>query len=190
MAKEATKRTNGGTAYETEYKVLHEQRLAVIRSYNMWYAFGHAVAHAYFWLLLFLGLDVASQTVVFAAAVTASLIIWFAYRAVLIIDRGVIWVYPRIIFLELVLGLHSYRNYLRRRPKGDSERAFIESAEQIHATSPAELWEQIDSRFKDRDFPGDRRITGHFKSAAFLSVALFWIVAGLILLPQYFPWTG
>jgi hypothetical protein len=156
----------------------------------MWYAFGHAVAHAYFWLMLFLALDISSQPMVFAAAVSASLIVWFAYRAVLIIDRGVIWVYPRIIFLELLLDFHSYRDYLKRRPRGDSERAFIETCEQLHATSQHDLWHQIDSRFKERDFPADRRITSHFKSAAYLSVALFWVVIGMILLPQYLPWAG
>ncbi len=174
---------------ETEYQVLHDQRLATIRSYNQWYAFGHVMAHGYFWLLLFLSLDLSSKPMLFAAAFVASLIVWFAYQVVLIIDRGVIWVYPRIVFLELVLGFHSYRDYLRRRPRGDSERAFIESCEQLHASSPEYLWEQVDSRFNEKDFPADRRITSHFKTAAYLSVALFWVVIAMILLPLYLPWS-
>jgi hypothetical protein len=101
-----------------------------------------------------------------------------------------IWLYPRLIFLEIVLGFHSYRDYLRRRPRGDSERAFIETCEQIHAASPSDLWDQINSRFKERDFPADRRITGHFKWAAFLSVALFWVIVAIILQPAYFPLGG
>jgi hypothetical protein len=190
MARTAVKAHSGGTIHETEYQVLHEQRLAVIRSYNLWYAFGHAVAHAYFWLMLFLSLDLASQPLLFAAVLTASLIVWFAYRVVLIIDRGVIWVYPRIIHLELILDYHSYRDYLKNRPRGDTERAFIDTCEQIHAASEGDLWEEIDSRFKQQDFPADRRITGHFKQAAYLSVALFWIIAILILQPVYFPLGG
>jgi hypothetical protein len=186
-----TVKTNPGFAcHETEYKVLNDQRLAAIRSYNMWYAFGHAVAHATFWLLLVIGLDLSSQPLVFAAAVTASLIVWFAYKAILIIDRGMIWLYPRLIFLELILDYHSYRDYLRNRPRGDSERAFIETSEQSHAASDDDLWAEINSRFKERDFPADRRITGHFKWAALLSVALFWVIVAIILQPNYFPVGG
>jgi hypothetical protein len=174
-------------AGETEYKVIHDQRRATIRSYNMWYAFGHAVAHGYFWLMLFLSLDLASRPLLIAAAFAASLIIWFAYKAVLMIDRAVVSLYPRIIFLELILGYNFYRDYLRSRPNGDTERSFIEKCEQLHAQSTTELWDQIHSQFKDKDFPGDRRITGHFKSAAYFSVALFWVVIAAILAPIYFP---
>jgi hypothetical protein len=174
-------------AHETEYKVIHDQRRATIRSYNMWYAFGHGVAHGYFWLLLFLSLDLASRPLLIAAAFTASMIVWFAFQAVMTIDRGVVFLYPRIIFLELVLDYDFYRDYLRSRPNGDTERSFIEKCEQLHAQSTTELWDQIHSQFKDKDFPCDRRITGHFKRAAYFSVALFWIVIAVILAPIYFP---
>jgi hypothetical protein len=152
----------------------------------MWYAFGHLVAHGYFWLMVFLSLDLASKPLLVGAAIVASMIVWFAYRVVLTIDRAVVSLYPRIIFLELSLGCDFYRDYLRSRPNGDTERSFIEKCEQLHAESSAELWGQIHSQFKDRDFPADRRITGHFKSAAYYSVALFWIVVAAILAPVYF----
>lgn len=174
---------------ETEYHTLHDQRLAMIRSYNGWYAFGHVMAHGYFWLLLLLSLDLSSKPLLFAAAFVASLIVWFAYRVVLIIDRGVVGLYPRIIFLELMFGYDFYRDFLRRRPRGDTERSFIEKCEQMDTSAPAELWEQIYSQFKEQDFPADRRITGHFKTAAFYSVGLFWIIAAMILLPLYLPWS-
>jgi hypothetical protein len=174
-------------APETEYEVIHDQRRGTIRSYNMWYAVGHLVAHGYFWLILFLSLDLASKPLLIGAAIVASMIVGFAYRAVLMIDRAVVSLYPRIIFLELQLGYDFYRDYLRSRPNGDTERSFIEKCEQLHARSTAELWDQIHSQFKENDFPADRRITGYFKSAAYLSVALFWMVAAAILLPIYFP---
>lgn len=175
-------------AHETEYKVIHDQRLAVIRSYNIWYAFGHVVAHTYFWLMLMLSLNLSSRPLLFATAFTASLIVWFAYRVVLTIDRGVVGLYPRIIFLELMLGYDFYRDYLRSRPRGDTERSFIEKCEAINVSSEADLWQQIYSQFKNQDFPADRRITGHFKIAAYYSLGLFWIVIAMILLPLYFPW--
>ncbi|MBI3673990.1 MAG: hypothetical protein HY245_11365, partial [Rhizobiales bacterium] len=174
-----------GARAETEYRVLHDQRLVTIRYYNVWYAFGHVMAHAYYWLILFLSLDLASKPLLFAAAFVASLIVWFAYRMVLIIDRGVVGLYPRIVYLELILGYDFYRDYLRRRPRGDTERSFIEKCEQLDTGDPVELWRQIYSQFKDRDFPTDRRITGHFKTAAYYSVGLFWIIVGVILLPLY-----
>ncbi len=176
--------------HETEYKILHDQRLTVIRSYNLWYAFGHVVAHAYFWLMLFLSLDLSSKPMLFAAAAASSIIVWFAYRVILIIDRDVVRLYPRIVFLELLMDYDYYRDYLRSRPRGDTERSFIEKCEQIETASAADLWEQVYSQFKQQDFPADRRITGHFNRAAYLSIALFWIVTGMILLPLYFPWAG
>jgi hypothetical protein len=169
----------------TEYKAIHDQRLALIRSYNIWYAFGHGIAHAYFWLMLALSLRISSQPLMIAAAGAASLIVWFAYHVVLTIDRGVVALYPRIVFLEIISGYDFYRDYLRNRPRGDTERSFIETAERIQASSEADLWQQIYSQFREHDFPADRRITAHFKSAALLSVALFWIVVGVILVPQY-----
>lgn len=189
MAKPAPERNNAATGnHETEYQVIHRQRMAAIRSYNLWYAFAHLLAHSYFWLLLNLSLTLSSPPLMIATALTASLIIWFAYRAVLTIDRGVVSLYPRIIFLELTLGYDFYRDYLRRRPRGETERSFIERCEGIDAKDPGELWNQIYSLFKEKDFPADRRITAHFKQAAYLSVGLFWVIIGLILVPDYFPW--
>jgi hypothetical protein len=174
--------------HETEYQVIHQQRLAVIRSYNLWYAFGHFIAHSYFWLLLNLSLTLSSRPLMIATAITASLMIFFAYRVVLIIDRGVVGLYPRIIFLELGLDYDFYRDYLRRRHRGDTERSFIERCESINTDKASELWNQVYSLFNEKDFPADRRITAHFKWAAYLSVVLFWVIVGMIIVPDYFPW--
>jgi hypothetical protein len=173
---------------ETEYKVIHDQRLSQIRSYNYWYGFGHVVAHAYFWLVLLLSFNLGSRPMLFAAAFVASLIVWFAYRVILTIDRDVVRLYPRIVFLELVLGYDFYRDYLRRSPRGETERAFVERCEAIKASSDDDLWQQMYNVFKEQDFPADRRITGHFKPAAYFSVGLFWLVVAVILIPLYLPW--
>ncbi len=189
MAKPVTEqKVVAAGSHETEYQVIHQQRMAVIRSYNLWYAFGHVIAHSYFRLLLNLSLTLSSQPLMIATALTASLMIWFAYRVVLTIDRGVVGLYPRIILLELTLGYDFYRDYLRRRHRGDTERSFIERCEGIHANNSAELWDQIYSLFNEKDFPADRRITAHFKTAACLSVGLFWVIIAMILVPDYFPW--
>jgi len=187
LAPESANAAAAPSAYETEYKVIHDQRRATIRSYNMWYGFGHAVAHGYFWLMLFLSLDLASKPLLIGAAFAGSMIVWFAFKAVMTIDRDVVSLYPRIIFLELSLGYNFYRDYLRSRPNGDTERSFIEKCEQLDAQSAAELWDQIHSQFRDKDFPCDRRIAGHFRRAAYFSIALFWIVIAAILAPIYLP---
>ena len=178
----------GPSTLEAEYSAIHDQRLALIRSYNLWYACGHLFALANYWFLLNLSLSLSSRPMLIAAGVSASAIVWFAYRVVLGTDRGVVALYPRIIFLELALGYDFYRDYLRRRPRGDTERSFIEKCEQIEVGSLDELWDQIYSNFNDKDFPGDRRITAQFKSAGYLSVVLFWIIIAIILTPQYLPW--
>lgn len=171
----------------TEYAEIHDQRMALIRSYNLWYAVGCIVAFGSFWLILNLSITVGSRPIMTAGAAVASVIMWFAYRAVLSIDREVVALYPRIIFLEFVLGYDFYRDYLRRRPRGNSERSFIEKCEQIKADDPQQLWDQIYSYYDQKDFPAGRRLSAHFKNAAILSVALFWLIVILILAPQYFP---
>lgn len=174
-------------AYASEYEAIHDQRIALIRSYNMWYAFGFVISYSSYWLLLYLSLSVSSLPLMIAGGVTASCMVWFAYRAVLNIDRSVVSLYPRIVFLELILEYDFYRDYLRRRPRGDTERSFIEKCEQIDAETTTDLWNEVYSHFNDQDFPGDRRLFTHFKRAAFLSVAMFWIIIALIVVPQYFP---
>jgi len=175
--------------YSTEYTEIHAQRMALIRSYNTWFVVGCLTAFGSFWLMINLGLTIGSMPMLFAAAIVASAVIWFAYRAVLTIDCEVVGHYPRLVFLEILLGYDFYRDYLRRRPRGNSERAFVEQCEQIQADTPEHLWGQIYSHFKHKDFPGKRRVSSHFPRATFLSIVLFWLIVALILVPQYFPWS-
>ncbi len=173
----------------TEYEEIHAQRMALIRSYNIWYAVGAGVAFSSFWLMLYFSLTIASIPVMVAGAVVGSAIMWFAYRAVLSVDCEVVGLYPRIVYLEIVLGYDFYRDYLRRRPRGNSERSFVEKCEQIETEQPELLWDQIYSNFNLKDFPGVRRVSAHFRYACYLSIALFWLIIGLVLVPQYFPWS-
>lgn len=175
------------TLYATEYKEIHQQRTALIRFYNMWYAIGCGVAFSSYWLILNLSLTMSSRPILIAGALVASAIMGFSYRAVLNIDREVVALYPRIIFLELLLGYDFYRDYLRRRPRGNSERSYIERCEQIEADGPKQLWDNVYSLFNQKDFPSARRLSVHFRLATYSSIVLFWLIIGLILVPQYFP---
>jgi len=171
----------------TEYKEIQKQRMALIRTYNMWFAIGCGIAFSSYWLILNLSLTISSRPMLIAGALVASVVIWFSYRAVLSIDREVVALYPRIIFLEITLGYDFYRDYLRRGPRGNSERSYIERCEQIDTENPQQLWKNIYSLYNQSDFPASRRLSAHFKKAAYLSVILFWIIIALILAPQYFP---
>ncbi len=172
--------------YATEYAAIQGQRISLIWQYNIWYAIGFATSMATFWLLVFLSLSVASLPLMIAASTIATCIVWFAYHVVHTIDRGVVALYPRIVFLELVLEFDFYRDYLRRRPRGDTERSYIEKCEQIDAATTAALWRDIYSQFNAKDFPGDRRVTTHFRQAAYLAVAMYWMIVAVTVLPQYF----
>jgi hypothetical protein len=188
MAKQITNMPhNLSESNGTEYNEIHKQRMALIRTYNMWFAIGCAIAFSSYWLILYLSLMMASRPIMIAGALVASVIIWFSYRAVLSIDREVVALYPRIIFLELVLGYDFYRDYLRRRPRGNSERSYIERCEQIDAENSQALWDQIYGLYNQSDFPAARRLSAHFKKASYLSAILFWVIVALILAPQYFP---
>ncbi|MBL4726694.1 MAG: hypothetical protein JKY83_08490 [Rhizobiaceae bacterium] len=175
------------TLHATEYREVHEQRMALIRFYNVWFAIGCGVAFSSYWLILNLSLTMASRPTLIAGALVASAIMGFSYRAVLSIDREVVGLYPRIIFLELLLGYDFYRDYLRRRPRGNSERSYVERCEQIEAENPDHLWDNVYSLFNQKDFPSGRRLSVHFRAATYLSIILFWIIVALILVPQYFP---
>ena len=174
------------TIFETEYTALHNQRINLIRSYNMWYAFGFAVSLSSFWVLIYFSLSVSSVPLMVAAAVVASLVAIFAYRVVANIDRDVVALYPRIVFLELVMDMDFYRDFLRRRPRGETERSFIEKSEKIEADTTADLWRKVYAEFNARDFPCSRRLTKHFRLAAILCIIMYWVVIAVILLPQYF----
>lgn len=174
------------SGFQTEYQAIHAQRLSLIRSYNLWYAFGYAVSVTMFALLLVTSLSVSSLPLMVASAAVATLIVWFAYRVVVRIDRDVVGLYPRIIFLELILGYDFYRDYLRRRPRGETERAFIEQCEQVGADTTQELWRAVYSIFDAKSFPGSRRLTNHFRLAAYLGVLMYWIIIAVIVSPQYF----
>lgn len=177
---------NTGPHFSTEYAAIQDQRVALIRSYNIWYVFGVATSLSSYWVVVFMALRVSSVPLMVSAGVIGTAIVWFAYRVVLNIDRGVVALYPRIIFLELVLGFDFYRDYLRRRPRGETERSFIEECEQIDVETTDDLWREIYSHFNAKDFPGSRRLTEHFRLAAILTTAMYWIVIGVVIVPNYF----
>ena len=100
-----------GPHFQMEYLAIQEQRVALIRSYNFWYVFGVAASLSSYWLLMFMALSVSSLPLIVAAGVIGTTIVWFAYHVVINIDRGVVALYPRIVFLELLLGYDFYRDH-------------------------------------------------------------------------------
>ena len=172
--------------YEAEYSSIHNQRINLIRTYNFWYAFGLFVSLSSYWLAIHFSLQVGSLPLMVAGGVIATVVVLFAFNVVRNIDRDVVALYPRIVFLELMMGYDFYRDFLRRRPRGDTERSFIEKCEKLEASTPVDLWAGIYSEFNAKDFPSSRRITRHFRLAGALLIIVYWIVIAVIVLPQYF----
>ena len=111
--------------------------------------------------------------------------VWMAHGVSCSIDSGVIALYPRIIFLEIILDYQFYRDYLRRRPRGESERRFIEKCENISAPNTAQLWREIHTDFNSKDFPRSRRIHRHYRWMAFGSVLVYWFTIAATVLNTF-----
>ena len=101
--------------YQAEYESLHAQRLNLIRNYNLWYVFGLIVSMSSYWVLMHLSLSVSSLPLMIAGGLIATVTVMFAYRVVVTFDAEVVALYPRIIFLELMMGYDFYRDFLRER---------------------------------------------------------------------------
>ena len=117
--------------------------------------------------------------------IISSIISWVTYSISVGVDRDVVALYPRIIFLEILLDYDFYREYLRRSPRGETERSFVEKCENTNAETTDELWREIKNNFNLKDFPGQRRMTKHYKRIAIGSIATYWVTIALIL-PLFF----
>lgn len=166
--------------YQFEYLAIHEQRASLIRNYTTWYIVGLAVSMAVFWVFMWVALTSVNLPLLIFGGAVASFVVWISHSVSVAIDQGVIALYPRIIFLEIVLDYHFYRDYLRRRQGGGSEQRFIEKCEAVEAETTDELWERISAAFDPRDFPRARRVFRHYRNMAFGSVLIYWVTIAMI----------
>jgi hypothetical protein len=167
--------------YHYEYLAIHDQRLALIRNYTNWYVIGLCASMAVFWVFMWVALTSVNLPLLVFGGAVASFFVWMAHSVSRTIDLGVVALYPRIVFLEIVLDYHFYRDYLKSRPKGDTERRFIEKCEAITPTTTDELWTQICADFNPKDFPRKRRMFRHYALMALGSLAIYWITIAMII---------
>jgi len=167
-------------AYHYEYLAVHDQRRALIRNYTNWYIIGLAVSMAVFWVFMWVALTSVNLPLLVFGGAVSSFFVWMSHSVSRSIDQGVVALYPRIIFLEIVLDYHFYRDYLKRRPGGETERRFIEKCEAIQPETTDELWQRICEDFNPKDFPGSRRMFKHYRLMALGSLAIYWITIGMI----------
>lgn len=166
--------------YHFEYLAIHDQRLALIRNYTNWYILGLAISMAIFWVFMWVALTSANLPLLIFGGVVASFFVWMSHAVSTTIDRSVVALYPRIIFLELVLDYQFYRDYLKQRPGGETERRFIDKCEAIQSATTDELWEQIRALFDPNDFPRGRRIFRHYRLMSWGSLAIYWVTIAMI----------
>ncbi|MDP6788543.1 MAG: hypothetical protein QGI13_15600, partial [Rhodospirillales bacterium] len=120
-----------GPNHHFEYIAIHDQRIALIRSYTVWYFIGLPTSIAVFSFFIYFGLTIGNIPLIALGGIISSLISWVTYSISLAVDREVVGLYPRIVFLEILLGYDFYREYLRRSPRG------VRSAERKWSTEGA-----------------------------------------------------
>ena len=145
--------------YHFEYVAIHDQRIALIRSYTVWYFIGLPTSIAVFSFFIYFGLSIGNIPLIALGGIISSIISWVTYSISVGVDRDVVALYPRIIFLEILLDYDFYQEYLRRSPRGETERSFVEKCENTNAETTDELWREIKNNFNLKDFPGQRRMT-------------------------------
>ena len=167
--------------YHFEYLAIHDQRLALIRNYTNWYITGIASSMAVFWVFMWVALTSVNLPLLVFGGMVASFFVWVSHSVSVSIDQGVVALYPRIIFLEIVLDYHFYRDYLKRRPGGETERRFIQKCEAIQSTTTDEMWNQICTDFNPRDFPRQRRMFRHYRLMAWGSLVIYCLTIAMII---------
>lgn len=172
-------------AYHYEYLAVHDQRIGLIRNYTVWYMVGLGVSMAVFWVFMWVALTSVNLPLLIFGGLVASAFVWMAHVVSASIDAGVIGLYPRIVFLELVLDYRFYRDYLRRQTRGETERRFVEACEAIEAETTDDLWAKISALFNPRDFPRGRRIYRQYRWMALGSVVVYWVTIAMIVLNTF-----
>ncbi|MDA0261824.1 MAG: hypothetical protein O3A21_06485 [Proteobacteria bacterium] len=176
--------------YHYEYIAIHNQRVALIRNYTTWYVVGLAISMLMFWVFLWVGLISNFLSLIVLGAIVSTIFIVVAHSVACSIDDGVISLYPRIIFLEIILDYQFYRDFLRRRPRGETERRFIEKCENIKAETTDALWRDIHTDFNSKDFPRSRRIYRHYRWMMLGSIIIYWISGALVVYNSFYNVTS
>lgn len=171
--------------YHYEYLAIHDQRRALIRNYTNWYIIGLTISMAVFWVFMWVALTSVNLPLLIFGGVVASFLVWMSHVVSCSIDDGVVALFPRIIFLEILLDYQFYREYLKRRRRGETERRFISKCEAIEITTTDDLWAQICTDFNPRDFPRRRRMFKHYKLMAFGSLAIYWLTIAMIIINTF-----
>ena len=176
--------------YHYEYIAIHNQRVALIRNYTTWYVVGLAISMLMFWVFLWVGIISNFLSLIVLGAIVSTIFIVVAHSVACSIDDGVISLYPRIIFLEIILDYQFYRDFLRRRPRGETERRFIEKCENIKAETTDALWRDIHTDFNSKDFPRSRRIYRHYRWMMLGSIIIYWISGALVVYNSFYNVTS
>ena len=163
--------------HQTEYIAIHNQRMALVQIIHLWHQIGFPAALLTFGFFFNQGSINEDIIQIAMAAIFASAIVLFVrIYSVERLDASVVRLYPRIIYLELILDYRFYRHYLKR--KEGKEKEFIDYCEGLDTAVPQTLWNLIEGKFQAKDFPSRRREHGILNRAAIIMITCFVFIAG------------
>lgn len=163
--------------YHFEYRILHDQRLALVRRVDLWHQIGLPASFVAFGFLFQLGIVRSDATLLITAAAASSFIILLVMGYARRLDNRAVTLYPRIITLELMLDFFFYREYIKSQ--GKTEQAFVERCEALTAGSTVDLYNRVKSEFDVKDFPLKNRHLLRLYLMSFLLICAFVLIAGL-----------
>lgn len=140
---------------------------------QLWHQIGWPTSLIFYGYLLNVGISNKAFTPVLIGTSFALGAIIFVRIHTWKLDEAVRSLYPRLIFLELLLDFHFYRDILRKAEKRTpaTAKTFVEQCEDSLATvsddtTTTELWKKVSEAFKPDLFPSGRRAHNRLTWAA------------------------
>ena len=167
-------------ALSVEYNNLHAQRIALVNIIHSWYKLGFGGSAAMFGFFLTSSLLGQKPVLLIIGAIFSVLVVVFGLWMALRVDRGVVRLYPRIIYIEVLLDYQFYRNYLKNAGKQNPEHSFVVQAENIVADNEEQAWVKTLEIFPENGFSSGRR--NHWPLyLATIILSLCYLVAATVL---------
>ncbi|MCB2200195.1 hypothetical protein KQI63_12360 [bacterium] len=168
--------------HQTEYQMIQAERMALGQHLATWYRLGFTAAIAV------LGFAIAAQL---GEEVESSrkylLVLGFIFAVAILIhcernghrlDRAIVRYYPRLVYLEIILGYDFYISYLTKR--NDWVKRIVSSVKQ--SNKPEDKWNYIRVHLPETRFPEKKRghnyyylAIGIILSSYIVTICLFWI---------------
>lgn len=164
-----------------EYAAIQNQRQAIVAAIQLWHQIGWPTALVFFGYLLNASIVSMHSLPILVGAVASSLIVIFVRVHTWKLDEAVVALYPRLLFIETVLDLHFYRDYLKgREERKDGATSVIEAFQAALSANDETSWADVLKLFDKSAFPSRGRDHDRLTLAAVALVILFFWVAAAV----------